>query len=107
MDIDSLQHPLVRAAIQAMNSGDRATWMMLFSEDAVLNDDGSRRDFVSWSDSELFEANRGELTTVDRQEDEGRTIYGKFHSSQWGEFKTFMRFHIQNDQITRLDLGQA
>jgi hypothetical protein len=107
MDIESLQHPLVRAAITAMNSKDRATWLMLFAQDAVLTDDGKRRDFVSWSDSELFGENDGQLTTVDRQEDEGLTIVGKFHSSRWGDFNTMMRFQVQNGTITRLDIGQV
>ena len=96
MDVDSLRHPLVRSAIEAMNSGDRASWLMLFSDDAVLTDDGKRRDFVSWSDSELFVEGTGQLTSIERQEDDGLTIYGTFRSSRWGDFKTFMRFQTQN-----------
>jgi hypothetical protein len=107
VDIESLQHPLVRAAILAMNSGDRATWLRLFADDAVLTDDGKRQDFVSWSDSELFGESTGQLMTVERQEDDGLSIVGKFHSSRWGEFNTFMRFQVQNGVITRLDLGQV
>lgn len=107
MDVDSLQHPLVRSAIEAMNSGDRASWLMLFSDDAVLTDDGERRDFVSWSDHELFVAGSGQLTSVDRQEDDGLTIVGTFTSSRRGEFTTVMRFQTQNGTLTRLDVGQA
>ncbi|HET7391458.1 MAG TPA: hypothetical protein VFJ51_11585 [Nitrososphaeraceae archaeon] len=28
-------------------------------------------------------------------------------SGQWGDFKTFMRFHVENDTITKLEVGQT
>jgi hypothetical protein len=34
------------------------------------------------------------LASINKVEDGGLTIYGKFHSDQWGDFKTFMRFHV-------------
>lgn len=107
MNVELLQHPLVKAAITAMNSQDRAAWMQLFAENTVLTDDGNRQDFVHWSDHEIFGKDTGELRTVDRQEDGGLTVYGKFRSSRWGEFNTFFRFHVQDGKIIRLDVGQA
>src|SRR5258706_10242476 len=44
MDADQLIHPVVKAAIDAMNAVDREAWLGLFAEDAILTDDGSERD---------------------------------------------------------------
>ncbi|MFL6469828.1 MAG: hypothetical protein ACJ71H_03145 [Nitrososphaeraceae archaeon] len=33
--------------------------------------------------------------------------YGKFHSDQWGDFKTFIRFHVEDDKITKLEVGET
>jgi hypothetical protein len=107
MNTDSLQHPLVRAAIIALNGRDRTAWLILFSADALLTDDGNSQDLVPWSDNELFGADHGQLTTVTRQEDGGLSIYGNFHSSRWGDFNTFMRFQVQDGKIVRLDVGQS
>ncbi|MBX3085736.1 MAG: hypothetical protein KF716_29130 [Anaerolineae bacterium] len=100
-------NPLVRAAIEAMNARNRQAWFSLFADDTVLTDDGSVRDFIQWSDSEFFGKTKAYLMSVDRVEDDGMTIYGRFHSDQWGEFDTFMKFKIQGDKIRRLDVGQV
>lgn len=106
MDIESLQHPVVKAAISAMQRGDRQAWLDLFATNAVFTDDGQRQDLVRWSDRELFGASTGQLTSVDRQKDGGLSLIGSFRSDRWGEFKTFLRFHVQDGKITRLDVGQ-
>jgi len=64
-------------------------------------------DFTEWSESELFGDSKAYLMSIDRVEDNGLTLYGKFHSDQWGEFETFMRFHVQGNKIARLDVGQV
>lgn len=107
MNLDELSNPLVKAAIAAMRAGDRQGWLRLFAPNAVLTDDGNPRDLEQWSDSELFGASRGYLMSIDRAADDGLTIYGRFHSDQWGEFDTYLKFQIQGDRITRLDVGQA
>ncbi len=107
MNMELLSEPLVKAAITAMNAGDRAGWFDLFAPDATLADDGNTVDFRGWSESELFGDNRGYVTAIERVEDDGRTVYAQFHSDKWGDFLTFMKFEVSGGMITRLDLGQV
>lgn len=108
MNMDQLTQPQVYAAVAAMNTGNREAWTALFAPDAVLTDDGNTRNFLQWSDSELFGKGKGRLTSIDRVEDNGCTIYGTFHSDQWGTFNTFFKFHVNTaGKIDRLDVGQA
>ena len=55
----------------------------------------------------IFGSSLAYLTSIDKVEDGGQTIYGRFHSDQCGDFKTFLRFHIENGKITKLDVGQT
>ena len=107
MNTELLTDPIVTAAIIAMNTGDRAGWFDLFAADATLTDDGNAADFRRWSDSELFGDSRGYVTKVERVEDNGRTLYARFHSDKWGDFLTFMKFEIVGGKITRLDVSQV
>ena len=43
MKTDALTNPIVRAAIEALQNGNRKTWSALFEPDAELYDDGSPR----------------------------------------------------------------
>jgi hypothetical protein len=43
MKTDALTDPIVRAAIEALQNGNRKTWSALFEPDAELYDDGSPR----------------------------------------------------------------
>jgi ketosteroid isomerase-like protein len=43
MDIDRLKNPTVRAAIEALQRGDKQAWAALFEPDATLYDDGNPR----------------------------------------------------------------
>jgi hypothetical protein len=107
MNTDLLTDPVVKAAITALNAGDRAGWFDVFAADATLTDDGSPADFRHWSDSELFGYSRGYVTDVERVEEDARTLYARFHSDKWGDFRTFLKFEIAGGKITRLDVGQA
>jgi hypothetical protein len=107
MKIEDLENALVQRAIAALNAGDRAAWFDLFTQDATLTDDGNPRNFLQWSDSEVFGKGRGHLTSIDREEDGGLTLYGTFYSAQWGSFKTFFRFHQRGDKFSGLDVGQV
>lgn len=107
MNPEQLTNPLVKAAIEAMNARDRERWFGLFADDVTFTDDGSEMAFVEWSDHDLFSESKAYLMSIDRVEDDGLTVYGMFHSDQWGEFDTFLKFEIQGDKITRLDVGQA
>ena len=80
--------------------------ILLFWDKPELTDDGTPHDFTEWSERELFGSSVAYLASIDKVEDGGLTIYGKFHSDQWGNFKTFMRFHVENDKITKMEVGK-
>lgn len=107
-DDSAIENPVVRDAIRALNARDRQHWLALFADDAPLTDDGSERDLVEWSDREFFGDSRAYITTINRVEDQGRTLYAQLHSDRWGDFETFMKFEINDsNKITRLDVGQV
>ena len=80
--------------------------MALFTPDATLTDDGNEQDFVQWSDNEIFGRGQGRLAAVDREEDGGLTLHGRFHSAQWGAFRSVFRFHQRGDKLSGLEVGQ-
>ena len=102
LDLHTIDQPIVRSAIEAMNSRNKKQWYGLFSDKSELIDDGNPQDFKEWSQRELFGSSVAYLASIDKVEDGGLTIYGKFHSDQWGDFKTFMRLHVENNKITKL-----
>ena len=106
METDRLLDPIVKAALKATNEGDRDAWLGLFDVHAVLTDDGSERDYKQWSDSEIFGAAKGRITSISKVVDRGSTIHANFHSARWGDFKTFWKFEIQSGKIVRLEVGQ-
>jgi hypothetical protein len=107
LDLHAIDHPIVRSAIEAMNSRNKKRWYELFSDKPELTDDGNAQDFNEWSEREVFGSSIAYLASIDKVEDGGPTIYGRFHSDQWGDFKTFMRFHVEDDKITKLEVGQT
>jgi hypothetical protein len=90
LDIHAIGQPIVRSAIEAMNNRNKKGWYELFSNKPELTDDGNPQDFSEWSERELFGSSVSYLASIDKVEDGGLTIFGKFHSDQWGDFKTFM-----------------
>ena len=106
MNSDDLSNPLVKRAIAALNAGDRTAWFASFTSDATLTDDGKKQDFARWSDDEIFGEGGGRLVAIDREEDGGLALYGRFHSARWGSFKTFFRFRRRGDRLSALDVGQ-
>jgi hypothetical protein len=107
VNTEQLTNPLVKAAIEAINAADRQAWFALFANGAVLTDDGNVKELIQWSDGEFFGKSKAYVKSIDRVEDNGLTVYSKFHSDRWGEFDTFMKFKIQDNKITRLDVGQV
>jgi hypothetical protein len=69
--------------------------------------DISPHDFPDWCEKELFSSSLAYLYSIDKVEDGGLTIYGRFHSDQWGDFRTFLRFHVDNGKITKMAVGQS
>ena len=105
MRTDLLTNPTVKAAIDALQRGDRAAWSALFEPDAKLYDDGSPRDLEKFTADAL---GHERFTSIDRVDKGGLEVIGHFHSDQWGDFKTYFRFRLSpSGKIARLDIGQA
>jgi hypothetical protein len=100
-----LDNPTVRAAIEALQAGDAQAWAALFAPDAALYDDGAVRDLHRFTHDAL---GHERFTSIERIEEDGLKLTGQFHSEQWGDFRTYFRFHLSPaGRITRLDIGQA
>jgi hypothetical protein len=105
INIDKIPNLVARAAIEALQNNDVRKWESLFAPGASLFDDGHPRDLKKFT-SDAFGHER--FKSLDKVEDEGLTVTGQFHSDTWGDFVTYFRFTL-NDQekIVRLDIGQA
>jgi hypothetical protein len=105
MNIDKLTNPTVKKAIDALQADDHKAWFALFTTEAELFDDGHQVNFKSFFKKAL---GHERFTSIDKVENNSLDLYGKFHSDQWGDFKTYFRFTINTDgKISRLDIGQA
>jgi len=105
MNTEILKNAIVKKAIDALQTADKTTWYSLFTTVPELYDDGHKMNFKTFFDKAL---GHERFTSIDKIENDGLDIYGKFHSDQWGDFKTYFRFHINTDnKIERLDIGQA
>ncbi|WMC06067.1 MAG: hypothetical protein PQ275_06860 [Elizabethkingia anophelis] len=105
MDTTKLINSTVKQVFEAWQNGDKETFLSYFTADAKLFDDGSPRDFQKF----VNEACGYEyFTTIDIVENDGKEIYGNFHTESWGDFRTYFKFHFDADgKISRLDIGQA
>src|SRR3977135_2702155 len=105
MKTDALLNPTVRAAIEALQGGDRKKRAALFEPDAALYDDGSPRSLKGFTRDAL---GHERFTSIDRVEKNGLDLTGAFHSDRWGDFQTYIRFQLSPaGKINRLDIGQA
>lgn len=105
MNTDKLTHTTVKQAINALQTNDSKAWFALFTDKAELFDDGNKMDFKSFWQKAI---GHERFTSIDKVENNGLDVYGRFHSDQWGDFKTYFKFHIDKDgKINRLDIGQA
>ena len=102
---DLLTNPTVRAAIDALQKGDRNGWVELFEPDARLYDDGKPRSLEEFTREALGHERFTSIEHVDRR---GLELTGAFHSEKWGEFRTYFRFQLSAaGRIKRLDIGEA
>src|ERR1044072_5928241 len=100
-----MRHPGVKKNIKNPHAADKKNSFSLFFSDANLYDDGNKMNFRSFFEK-AFGHER--FTSIDKVEDNGLAVYGRFHSDQWGDFKTYFRFHLNEaGKISRLDIGQA
>lgn len=104
MDLSKITNNTVKTAIEALQNGNKEQWYSLFADNAELYDDGNKIDFKSFSESAL---GHERFTSIDKVENNSLAIYGKFHSDHWGDFKTYFKFTLSNDTITKLEIGQA
>lgn len=105
MNLEKLTNPIVKKAIEALQKGDNETWSSMFTTDARLYDDGSSRDLQAFNRKAV---GHERFTSIDKVENDGKIIYGRFHSDQWGDFKTYFKFHLSPEgKISRLEIGQA
>lgn len=105
MNTEKLTNTTVRKAIDALQTADKKAWFSLFTDDAELFDDGNKMNF-----KQFFEKGIGHerFTSIDKVENNGLSVYGKFHSDQWGNFKTYFKFHLNTiGKISALEIGQA
>ena len=89
MNTDALTNPTVKAAIEALQNGDRKAWSALFQSDAELYDDGSPRSLKEFTHDAL---GHERFTSIDCVENNGLVLTGAFHSDQRGDFQTYFRF---------------
>jgi hypothetical protein len=105
MITDTLTNPTVKAAIEALQKGDRAAWSALFEPDGKLYDDGAPRSLKQFTREAL---GHERFTSIDRVENSGLDLVGDFHSERWGDLRTYFRFQLTRaGKIKRLDIGQA
>ncbi|HEX5171189.1 MAG TPA: hypothetical protein VFW11_18560 [Cyclobacteriaceae bacterium] len=105
MSSEKLTNAVVKSAIDSWQAGDEKQWFSFFTKNAKLFDDGSPRDFYYFSKHAI---GRERFTSIDKVENDGKDVYGHFHTDEWGDFKTYFRFHLNaENKIFRLDIGQA
>ncbi|MGO4292782.1 hypothetical protein [Chitinophaga sp. RAB17] len=105
MNTDKLTNETVKKAITALQAGDKNAWYTLFTPGPELFDDGNKIDFKSFSEGAL---GHERFTSIDKVENNGLDLYGKFHSDKWGDFKTYFKFQLNKEgKISRLEIGQA
>ncbi|MGW6912342.1 nuclear transport factor 2 family protein [Kitasatospora sp. NPDC054939] len=100
-----LSDPTVRAAVAAINAGDRDAFTALLTADATMSDDGSDRDLQDWIDREIFTV-RGHME-VQTESSGGRALIADYRNETWGEMRTAWRFTVQDGRISRFETGQA
>jgi len=105
MEINKISNPIIRSAIEAWQQGNSQKWLSFFAAETKLLDDGNERDFKKFS-TEAIGTER--FTSIDKVEDDGRSVYEQFHSDTWGDFKTYFKFSIdKTGKIYQLEIGQA
>ncbi len=105
LSLDKLTNPTVKAAIAALQAGDRAAWAALFAPAATLFDDGQPHSLEAFTRDAL---GHERFTSIDRVTNNGLDLVGQFHSDRWGDFRTYFKFLLSPEgRIARLDIGQA
>ena len=98
---DKLTNPTVKAAVDALQSGNRTEWAALIEADAQLFADGTPRSLHAFNEEAV---GHERFTSIDRVDNHGLNVVGHFHSDQWGDFRTYFKFQLSpSGRIKRLD----
>lgn len=104
MDLSVIANASVRQAIEALQTGD-SSWYGFFTEHPAMTDDGNAVDFRSFFAKAL---GKEKFLSIDKVEQEGKTLYGNFNAGHWGTFRVCFKFHQDaTGKFDRLDIGQA
>jgi hypothetical protein len=103
--MEALTNPTVKAAVEALQAGDRKAWAALFEPGAKLYDDGAPRSLEKFTRDAL---GHERFVSIDRVENNGLDLVGAFHSDRWGDFRTYFKFQLSaSGKIKRVDIGQT
>ncbi len=106
MDLSKLTNETVKKAVESLQANDKTAWYALFTENAIFTDDERQMDFKSFFDNAFNKKEK--FLEIDTVEDDGKTLYGKFYAGQWGTFRVYFKFHLNEEgKLNRLDIGQA
>ena len=104
MNTKAITNPTVKAAIDALQKGDRDSWSALFESGAELYDDGKPRSVETFTRDAL---GHERFTSLERIGNDSRTLVGAFRSDRWGELRSYFRFKLSpSGKIKRLDIGE-
>lgn len=104
-DYNLIGNPVVRQAVEAWQAADLKKWLSFFTEKPLLLDDGQPRDFKRFCETAIAHEH---FKSIDKVEEEGTAVYGQWHSDSWGDFKTYFRFHLdEQGKVSKLEIGQA
>lgn len=105
MDLSIISNSTVRNAITALQNNDLNHWYSFFTDNVVFTDDGNTLNFKSFFDNAF--AQKEKYLSIDKVEDDGKSVYGQFYAGKWGTFNVYFKFHVHPDgKIYRLDIGQ-
>ena len=105
MDLSKITNETVKSAIEALQANDIKAWYSHFTSDAKFSDDGRALSLKSFFDNAF--SHKEKFLTLDKIENGGKDLLGDFYAGQWGTFKVFFRFSINEEgKITKLEIGQ-
>lgn len=106
MDTSKLTNPVVKSAVEALQSHDKKAWFSHFATDVLFTDDGEVLDFIPFFDNAFN--HKEKFLDFDAIKNDGKNLTGNFFAGQWGTFHVYFNFEINSDgKITRLDIGQT
>lgn len=91
MDFSKIKNEKVKEALIAQSNGDQNTFFDLFTEHVQFTDDGNALDFKPFFKHAF--AHKEQFLSIDKVENNGKDIYGKFDAGTWGIFDVCFKFH--------------